>query len=69
MLILNSATISAIVFAIWREHDSTEVVYTWEAAMERTIETWSAHKTYSSLLRTLLAMTLYTEMEKDNRLN
>ena len=69
MIILNSASISSQVFSIWRELDSTEVIYTWDAMLERTVETYSREVEYSMLVRTILAMVLYQQLEEDNRLN
>lgn len=69
MIILNSATISSTVFSIWRDLDSTEVLYTWDAMLERTVETYSREKEYPTIMRVLLAMVLYQQLEEDNRLN
>jgi hypothetical protein len=69
LLILNSASISSTVFSIWRDMDSTEVLYTWDAMLERTVQTYSREKEYPTVLRILLAMVLYQQLEEDNRLN
>ena len=69
MFYLNLPTISREVFGFWREQDSHEVLYTWDAMMERTAETYNRRKPASLFLRALLAMVVYTELEKDGRLN
>jgi len=37
--------------------------------LERTVETYSREVEYSMLVRTILAMVLYQQLEEDNRLN
>ena len=69
MLILNSASIGAEIMAFWREIDSTEVVYTWDAMIDNTVETYNANIHYGYLFRTLLAIAIYHELEDNGRLN
>jgi hypothetical protein len=69
VLILNSASIGAEIMAFWREIDSTEVVYTWDAMIERTVETYNADFHYGYLYRVMLAMAVYHELEDNGRLN
>ena len=69
MIILNMARISASVFDIWRELDSTEVLYTWNAMLERTDVTYKRGKEYSMFLRTMMALVLAQQMVDGDRLN
>ena len=68
-IVLNSASISSLVFSIWRDLDSTEVLYTWDAMLERTIESYSRERYYPTAFRIMLAMHTYRYLEEDNRLN
>jgi hypothetical protein len=69
VIVLNSAAISSTVFSIWRDMDSTEVLYTWDAMLDRTVQTYSREREYPTAFRILLAMHIYTYLEEDNRLN
>ena len=68
-MILNNASIGSLILSIWRELDSTEVLYTWPAMMERTVETWNREMQYPLEFRILYAMKIYREIERDGRLN
>ena len=69
MIYLNLADISADVFAFWRENDSHEVIYTWDAMLERTTMTYDRLRPQSVFERVVMAMVLYGELEKSGRLN